>query len=684
MNESTELELNLKRRQDGVYSLEMRFSQPESDTDLRVGYDRLITASFDFNQLRSMEVEPAQYGQGLANALFADPAFRSAFAKMRGSAQTLSAAMRFRLLLDSTATELYNLRWETLVDPETQASLFTGEQVFFSRYLSSADLRPVRLKAKGSLRALVAAANPSNLADNSLAPVDVPGEVGRAREALGDIQVTVLPAESGGEYCTLNRLIERLGEGYDILYLIAHGAFVRNEPWLWLEDDHGKIARVSGRDLAIRLSELQTPPRLVVMASCQSAGNTAGDATLALGPRLAEAGVPAVLGMQGSISMETVAIFMPAFFKELYEDGQIDRAMAVARGMVRQRPDFWMPVLYMRLKSGRLWYTPGFGSGSGFEKWPAVISNLKMGRCTPILGPGLLENLVGSPREIAARWSEQYNYPMEAHEREFLSHVSQYLAVQQSPTFPRDEMLSYLHRRLVERFGAALSPDLAEPASDFKTLLTACTKILVDQSGFDPHKVLAQYPLPLYITTNTDDLLENALREAGKDPQTGLCPWNEYIEQSPFVFIEDPTNRPTVNRPLVFHFFGLLDEPDSLVLTEDDYFNFMIGATLRKDLIPRVVLNALTNTSMLFLGFDLDGWNFRVLYRMIMAQPGGERRRRYPQVGAQIDLEKGHIVDPERARRYLENYFREADVSIFWGSADDFLRELSDQMKAKE
>ena len=683
MNDTAELELSLKRKEEGVYGLEMRFSQPGSDTDLRVGADRLTTASFDFNQMRALETDARQYGQGLTDALFADPDFRSGFAKIRASAQSLSEGIRLRLLLDSSAVELHNLRWETLVDPETRAPLFTGEQVFFSRYLSSADLRPVRLKAKGTLRALVAAANPSNLADNALAPVDVPGEVGRAREALGNIHITVLPDEAGEEHCTLNHLVEKLSEGYDILYLIAHGAFVRNEPWLWLEGQDGKIARVAGRDLATRLQELDSPPRLVVMASCQSAGNTAGDAMLALGPRLAEAGVPAVLGMQGSVSMETVAAFMPVFFQELYQDGQIDRAAAVARGMVRQRPDFWMPVLYMRLKSGRLWYTPGFGGDGGFEKWPAVISNLKAGRCTPVLGHGLLESLVGSPRDVAVRWSEQYGYPMENHEREFLSHVSLYLSVQQSANFPQDELQSYWRARLLERFGAALPPDWADSPPDLKALLAACSKTSLYQSGFDAYQTLAQYPLPLFITTNTDDLLENALRAAGKDPQTGICPWNEYIEQSPFAFIEDSSNRPSANRPLVFHFFGCLDEPDSLVLTEDDYFNFLIGVTARKDLIPKIVLNALTNTAMMFLGFDLDSWNFRVLYHIIMAQPGGERRRRYPQVGVQIDLEKGHIADPERARRYLENYFREADVSIFWGSADDFLRELSNQVKAR-
>lgn len=110
------------------------------------------------------------------------------------------------------------------------------------------------------------------------------------------------------------------------------------------------MARVPGSALVQAITELRVPPRLVVLASCQSAG-TGGDAATgdngalaALGPRLAEAGVAAVLAMQGNVSMTTVARFMPVFFRELDRNGQIDRAMSVARSAVKDRPDRWAPV----------------------------------------------------------------------------------------------------------------------------------------------------------------------------------------------------------------------------------------------------------------------------------------------------------------------------------------------------
>ena len=181
------------------------------------------------------------------------------------------------------------------------------------------------------------------------------------------------------------------------------------------------MARASGAELVTRLNELGTRPRLLVLASCESAGGQIGDALAALGPRLAEAGIPAVLAMQGKISMQTVAELMPLFFQELQRDGQVDRALAVARGAVRQQPDHWMPALFMRLKSGRIWYVPGFGDEQNeFEKWASLSGFVREQTCTPILGPGLFENVLGSRREMAIRWAENHGFPLAAQDRDNL------------------------------------------------------------------------------------------------------------------------------------------------------------------------------------------------------------------------------------------------------------------------
>ena len=196
-------------------------------------------------------------------------------------------------------------------------------------------------------------------------------------------------------------------------------------------------------------------------------------------------------------------------------------------------------------------------------------------------------------------------------------------------------------------------------------------------------RTLASLPAPIYITTLLSNLLADMLVAANKRPVVELCRWNDRVQQMPSIFDpgREPDYRPTPERPLVYHLFGRLSEPDSLVITEDDYFDYLIGVTGRNDLVPAVVRRALTDTALLFLGFDLDDWDFRVVFRSIMSREGGNRRSRYAHIAAQIDPESSRISEAEGAKRYLEEYFGHADISIFWGSVADFGSELADRLK---
>lgn len=390
---------------------------------------------------------------------------------------------------------------------------------------------------------------------------------------------------------TLDNIVQHLRNGCDILYLVAHGKLQDDQPYLYLEDETGKTTMIAGNELVTRIRELTVRPRLVVLASCQSAGQGTSDLTAqdagalaALGPRLAEIGVPAVLAMQGNISMATIRRFMPIFFEELRHDGQIDRAMAVARGRVRDRHDWWMPVLFMRLKSGRIWYEPGFGGESQeLKQWPALLRTIERKRCTPILGPSIGETLLGSRREIARRWAETYTFPLEPHQQEDLPQVAQFLAVHQGLFFLQDELEAHLRREVWQQFGERLDTTLKHVT--LEKLLTAIGKLLQQQSEPTIYQVLAQLELPLYITTNPDNLLFDALTAQGKQPIYEFCRWNDVGAQLPLQYDEARDGPPTAERPLVYHLLGHLSQPDTLVLTEDDYFDYLIGVTSNNDLI---------------------------------------------------------------------------------------------------
>ncbi|HSR33028.1 MAG TPA: CHAT domain-containing protein [Anaerolineae bacterium] len=688
-----DLEIGLYHRDVDRYSVELCFTDPESDGEVRLTGRVPPSAEFDFGRLHELHVDDEAYGQLLSQSLFGDPAVATAFAQARSTAQAKDVPLRLRLVIGPSAPELHNLRWEMLRDPLDGSHLLTGEEILFSRYLSSPDWRPVGPRPRADLRALVVIANPAGLSDykpgdRPLTPLDVEGELARAQLGLGDIPFTSL---ASGSTATLNKIGERFREvppgngGFDVLYLVCHGAMIEGQPHLWLENENGGVEVVSGDELVIRLRELRHRPRLVVLASCQSAGQ--GDesrsadegALAALGPRLAEAGVPAVLAMQGNVTTETVSQFMSTFFRELQRDGQIDRAVAVARGAVRERPDWWMPVLFMRLTSGRLWYAPGFVDRHALERWPALLDNIRHGKCTPILGPGLTESLLGSRRQIARSWAEAHCYPLAPQACEELAQVSQFLAVNQDPIFPRRKLAEYARGEILDRYRDKLPEELH--GASLNDLISAVGAQRRAQDPAEPHRVLAQLPLALYISATFDNLLAEALTEADKDPQVELCRWNEYVELLPSLYDREPDYLPDKDRPLVYHLFGHLQHLESIVLTEDDHFEYLIGVTSNKDLIPPVMRMHLINTALLFLGFRMDDWNFRVLFRSLINQEGHRLRSRYAHVAVQIDPEEGRAREPERARHYLESYFEAEHMSIYWGSVDDFVRELQQRLE---
>lgn len=355
-----ELEIAVRARGNGAADLDLRFREPTSATDVRPRPGELAPLHLDAEALRVASLDPDAYGELLFRALFADPAAARFYAQARAAAGALP--LRLRFVTEPGPGLPPDLRWETLRDPENGHRLAVAERVLVSRYLAGADWRPVRPRTRAALRALVVIANPSDLADYApggrpLAPIDVDGELARARTALGDIPVTALA--SGGQ-ATVERIVAALREGFDILYLVCHGALAGGEPRLWLEDAAGLCQIVPGADLAARIGELSQPPLLVFLASCQSAGGPAAatadsGALAALGPRLSAAGVPAVVAMQDNIAQATIEAFAPVFFRELARDGQVDRAVAAARAGVVAHDDWWVPVLFLRLRDGSIW-----------------------------------------------------------------------------------------------------------------------------------------------------------------------------------------------------------------------------------------------------------------------------------------------------------------------------------------
>jgi hypothetical protein len=179
----------------------------------------------------------------------------------------------------------------------------------------------------------------------------------------------------------------------------------------------------------------------------------------------------------------------------------------------------------------------------------------------------------------------------------------------------------------------------------------------------DPFLLLANFDLPLYVTTSYHDLLEKALRTAGKAPRRALCRWQENISAAPVDFL-DPDFTPTPQTPLIFHLYGSDEVASSMVLTEDDYLRFLVNVTAAiggpTDPVPRLVRQAMSDSSLLLLGYELASWEMRALFWALI-EPRAQK------LAGAICVQ----VEPnEQEKRYLQRYYTdERKLDVFFGEA---------------
>ncbi|MEM7584997.1 MAG: protein kinase [Acidobacteriota bacterium] len=669
-----ELVIGLRKLEAQSYEVELRFTHPTSDTELPPARSVI---HLDLEQLDALAAQPqsdASYGSALTRSLFTSPEVLRLYTQACAAAQAAALVLRVRLSIEAAAAELWSLHWELLEDPYRSRRLISLENVLFSRFVTSLDHRPIRLRPKMRLNALLAIAAPrAHPAGDSA--FDAAEEIRYAEQALAEI-----PHEIVGRAgpLTLETLTEHLRAGIDILYLVAHPVTARyRETALCLQQEDSSEALVSVRDLSAQLTRLERPPRLVILRAGRGEG--AGQALAAVAAQLATTVFGALLAVSGEVSTQFLAQALPVFFRELLKDGQVDRALACARVAAPDHPEIL--ILYLRVKRGRIWYQPGFaGRESEISSWRSLTGSVRQQRFVPILGPDVCEHLFGSIRERAQGLAEEYSFPLAPHQSTDLAKVAQYLSVDESPIEARDAVLRQFHREALRR-----ASDLSEEERELslgKLLDVLSDRQLHADAIPTPIRVLVDLAAPLYINAGLDPLLLKALKASGRSPELLATDWHPTAENHP---TEPASVDPSALEPVVYQPFGIFGRWESLVLTEDDFLDFLIASSTYK-LMPRVVASTLTESTLIFLGFPLEDWAFRVLFRMIMNLNAAARLDRHAHVGVQVDPEEYGPRDVERTRSYLTRYFGATPrIDIYWGSSADFLQELSEQLaKAQE
>jgi SIR2-like protein len=286
--------------------------------------------------------------------------------------------------------------------------------------------------------------------------------------------------------------------------------------------------------------------------------------------------------------------------------------------------------------------------------------------------------------QLIAEWAGLIGYPM--NDKEDLARVAQFFLVEQKDDpHARTKYLDFLKSFLLTI--TSEDPDYADLVERLKGQIQEqhFSEIVhqLDYPRFpedteDPLRLLARLPLRIFITTSHSDFLERALEAEGKGPHTQVCFWSGEIASARADHKPDPDFIPDIMKPLVYHLYGLEDYPQTLVLSEDDYINFLISVMQDTNnlnpIVPLALRRAIGESHLLMLGYKLSDWDFRILFRFML----NFRKDEFSPRGLVIQLKKSEktIEDLDRSLDYLGRYFDRKKFDIEWSSAEAFIQKL--------
>ena len=207
--------------------------------------------------------------------------------------------------------------------------------------------------------------------------------------------------------------------------------------------------------------------------------------------------------------------------------------------------------------------------------------------------------------------------------------------------------------------------------------LRSQTAAFYESAAFEPsavHRGLAVLPTPLIITTCHDNLLKDSLTAAGKRPVTYRYNLRGDRSENPEFVAAG-----SIATPVLYHLFGSADEPQSLVISENDLLDFLIAVVAERPPLPNSLRKALQRpgVSLLFIGFGIRYWYLRVLMKALIRTvlPGRS--------GDAIALEPllHDLPDFDRQQTVLF-YQRGTRVEVYDGDVLTFVNDLVQRTQA--
>jgi SIR2-like domain len=207
-------------------------------------------------------------------------------------------------------------------------------------------------------------------------------------------------------------------------------------------------------------------------------------------------------------------------------------------------------------------------------------------------------------KELSKDLVRKFGYPRE--DTEELARVAQYVALMAGE--------APLYERLREIFSPTYTP------TSLHNLFADLPKSLKANGRFTR--------CPLIVTTNYDNVLEQAFSDAGEPldivvyaPRADREGLFEHIQNGsePRVIGPDELGFALEERTVLLKIHGVVAENTGCVITEDDYIEYLAMGDVLKEM-PVKLAERLRNSNFLFLGYGMADWNIRALLRRIHEQ----------------------------------------------------------------
>ena len=123
-----------------------------------------------------------------------------------------------------------------------------------------------------------------------------------------------------------------------------------------------------------------------------------------------------------------------------------------------------------------------------------------------------------------------------------------------------------------------------------------------------------------------------------------------------------------------------------MVLTEDDHLDYLARISHDQEIFLPASVNALlAKNTLLFLGYRLEDLDLKVILRGLLTYLALTKYDRM-QLAVQIEAEQHDASTQKEVTEYFQQCFRQyfspkSDVKIYWGSAHQFMADLTARMK---